>query len=92
MKLAKKVPVALAATVGATAAFVPGESEAHCGHGMYGRITTNYFPNGTFQSSSDTGCTGKGTPGWWGDRCLAWDQSWGNCIMEFTYYNCYSPC
>jgi hypothetical protein len=80
-----------ALAVGAAAAFVPGQAEAHCGHGMYGAFYTYRYPEFPgYEDYYDTGCTGKGAqpmPDW---ECYQWEQ--GVCTQEVAYYNCYAPC
>jgi hypothetical protein len=87
-KKSKKIRPALLVGAGAaaTAAFVPGAAEAHCGHGMWGVwIWVDY------SGWMDSGCTGKGDqpqP----DYICNDDPEYGQPWICWNYYNCYEPC
>jgi hypothetical protein len=82
----RSLQLAGVAAAGATAAFVPGQAEAHCGHGMYGQIYHDYWGE-----EWNYGCTGKGDTPEPSFYCVTWDP-WQGCMEWYAYYNCYEPC
>jgi hypothetical protein len=72
------------------AAFVPGQAEAHCGHGMYNLEWWEYNVITEQETYYNYGCIGKGATPSPEFQCTQW---WGEqCIGAWVYYNCYSAC
>jgi hypothetical protein len=83
-KSLKAARVAGVTAVGAAAAFVPGQAEAHCGHGMYGIVHWTGGSNYEY-----LGCIGKGAQPMPSYQCVAY--SGPSCTEWYQYYNCYCP-
>jgi hypothetical protein len=75
-------------TAAGAAAFLPGQAEAHCGHGMYGITHWIYWDE---EGEQDWGCVGKGDQPLPSYDCVWWQWP-GGCREYYTYYNCYEPC
>jgi hypothetical protein len=79
-----RMPVASAGAVAAIA-FLPGQAEAHCGHGMY-----NIQRWTDAEGWENWGCVGKGDTPSPEYECVYWSGS--QCMEAYLYYNCYEPC